>query len=271
MKFEKAMIMRMIFSVLIGVIFLSCFGVSGAHGQIEIVIPDIDGARSLEGYTNTGGGDIKGTVIYGNAGQGYTSKVFHTGSTLTQSKNSFVLTNIPTGTYIFGILIQNSENYIIGLAIKEAVISAGSNEVPIKIGPGIQSAQIGNIIFGTNPIQFVVDNKNKYSVSFGKDRINFIDNTLESTNNPDNADVEVSFTPMFSKDNTHGIRSAEAFLIDASGNVSVKSLGSVFSSGVVTAKVTKGNAGVRFKLYESTDSNGTPYVYDVYLKDVSSN
>ncbi len=271
MKFEKAMIMRMIFSVLIGVIFLSCFGVSGAHGQIEIVIPDIDGARSLKGYTIANGGDIKGTVIYGNAGQGYTSEVFYTGTTLTQPNNSFVLTNIPIGTYIFGILIQDSKNYIIGLAIKEVDIFAGSNEVSIRIGPGIQSAQIGNINFGTNPIQFVVDNQEKYSVSFGEDRINFIDNTPKSTNHPDNADVMVSFIPMFSKLDSHGIVSVEAFLIDKSGKVNTQNIGSFESDSVVTATVQKGNAGVRFKLYESTNSTGTPYVYDVYLKDVSSN
>ncbi len=271
MKPKKETVMIITFSILTGVMALSCFGAFGTHGQIEIVIPNADAARSLEGYDGTGEVSIKGTVVYGNAGQGYTAREFYSGSTLTESNNSFVLTNIPTGTYIFGILIQDSNDIVIGLAIKQVVISAGINNVPIRVGPGIESARIGSIDFGTDPIQFMENNKDKYSVTFGEDRISFIDKTANSTNHPDNSDVEVSFIPIFSKNNTHEIVSAKAFLIDESGNVSEVDSAEYSSDGKVTATVTKGKAGVRFKLYDSLDSTAIPYVYDVYLKDIGSN
>ena len=274
MKLEKTTAKMIAFFVLIGVFSLSCSGVLGSRGSIAITIPgaDEDSARSLVGYADANE-TYKGTLIYGNAGAGYTSQVFYEGSSLATSGNSFVVNNIPIGTYVFGVLIQDINNFLIGLAIKEISIKAGSNNAAMSVGPGITTAQIGNIVFGEDPIAFMEENKDKYSVSFSEDKIVFIDSSAGSQNHPDNADVSVSFSAIFSNDLSNSITQAEAFLIDSSGVVTSTSAlaagsnGNGFSGadGDIAATVAQGSAGVQFKL---TASDNTSYVYNLYLKDV---
>ena len=121
--------------LLISVVLLllsSCSGVLGGDYNVRISIPQLASADGRYIATDASSGYIvvlKGDKIYSL-------------NKFSGQRSGFDI-YLPLGTYIFGVVLLDSDDKNVGLAIKERAVKEGVNEFTFDVGPGIHEFLIG--------------------------------------------------------------------------------------------------------------------------------
>ena len=158
----------------------ACSGVIGSDYNVRISIPQL--------------ASVDGRFISANASSGYFvvlkgDKIYSFNEFSGQERLFGI--NLPLDTYIFGVVLLDSEERNVGLAIKERKIEEGVNEFTFDIGPGIHNFSIDG-----HKIEELFNNPEGYIVSFADNTIKVYHDELTDP------DVPISITVGYNPETT---------------------------------------------------------------------
>ena len=144
---KKMKIPFMVFVAVLTVLALSaCSGVIGGESGVRISVDGLSDGRYISPTANSG------YVVVMQKNKVYSLNNFSDKAYYALTNGYVYITNLPIGTYIFGIALMdnldddiddNDLNY--GIAVKEVEIKKGFNNVAIKVAPGLSLFEIDTI------------------------------------------------------------------------------------------------------------------------------
>ncbi len=136
----------LLLSAAVVLLFLTaCSGVIGGDTTVRISIPQLaDGSagRFISTASNSG------YVVVMQESKVYSLNSFSDRAYQELENGNVFITNLPVGSYIFGVvLMDDTDDTNVGLAIKKRDIKKGYNDIVIDVGPGIDIFTINDISF----------------------------------------------------------------------------------------------------------------------------
>lgn len=177
-RIHKLQIATVIFISLAALLALNaCSGVLGGQSGVRISVDGLSGGRFISSSANSG------YVVVLKKDNVYSLNNFSDKAYYALLNGQVYIANLPEGDYIFGVALvddngtsDENDDVNYGLAIKEVTIQPGFNDVPIDVGPGINTFTINGVDFEDF---FTPDG---YSVTFEGDTL-ILDINRQTTNN----------------------------------------------------------------------------------------